>query len=73
MYCNTSYTLNTARLLELADLIVEIPTYGVKNSLNVAAAAPIVLYEVLRQYNSDKGHNSDHLGSDGDHSKVTKP
>ena len=68
MYCNASYTLNTARLLELADLIVEIPTYGVKNSLNVAAAAPIVLYEVLRQYNSDKGHNSDHF-RDSDNNK----
>jgi len=38
------------RVMEAADLIVEIPTFGVKNSLNVASAAPIVLFEVLRQY-----------------------
>jgi len=32
------------------DALVEVPMYGVKNSLNVAAAAPIVLYEILRQW-----------------------
>ena len=36
--------------MALCDGVVEIPTYGVKNSLNVAAAAPIVVYEVLRQW-----------------------
>lgn len=40
------------RVMDVADLIVEIPTYGVKNSLNVASAAPVVLFEVLRQWNS---------------------
>ena len=38
------------RIMELADMIVEIPTFGVKNSLNVASAGPIVLFEVLRQW-----------------------
>ena len=38
------------RIIEEADMIVEIPTFGVKNSLNVASALPIVLFEVLRQW-----------------------
>jgi tRNA G18 (ribose-2'-O)-methylase SpoU len=33
------------------DAIVEIPMFGTKNSLNVAACAPVVLYEILRQWN----------------------
>jgi tRNA G18 (ribose-2'-O)-methylase SpoU len=33
------------------DSIVEIPTFGAKNSLNVAACAPVVLYEIIRQWN----------------------
>lgn len=37
-------------LMENFDVIVEIPMYGTKNSLNVAACAPVVLYEVLRQW-----------------------
>ncbi len=37
-------------LLPEMDMIVEIPTFGAKNSLNVAACAPIVLYEILRQW-----------------------
>ena len=36
-------------VLEVLDEVVEVPMFGFKNSLNVAAAAPIVLYEVLRQ------------------------
>jgi tRNA G18 (ribose-2'-O)-methylase SpoU len=39
------------RIIELADAVTEIPTFGCKNSLNVAAAAPIVIFEVLRQWN----------------------
>jgi tRNA G18 (ribose-2'-O)-methylase SpoU len=39
------------RILELSDKIVEIPMYGVKNSLNVSSAFPIVLFEILRQWN----------------------
>jgi tRNA G18 (ribose-2'-O)-methylase SpoU len=40
--------------MESADIIAEIPTYGVKNSLNVASAAPIVVFEVLRQWSKKK-------------------
>ena len=38
------------RIIDKADIIVEIPTYGIKNSLNVSSAASIVLFEVLRQW-----------------------
>ena len=37
-------------LLSELDYIVEIPTFGAKNSLNVAACAPVVLYEIIRQW-----------------------
>ena len=37
-------------LLELADTHVRIPMLGQKTSLNVATAAGIVLYELLRKY-----------------------
>jgi len=30
--------------------VVEIPMFGSKNSLNVAACAPVILYEILRQW-----------------------
>jgi len=36
-------------VLELCDGWVEIPTFGYKNSLNVATAVAVVGYEVLRQ------------------------
>jgi 23S rRNA (guanosine2251-2'-O)-methyltransferase len=38
------------RVMDQSDFIVEIPTYGLKNSLNVASAAPVVAFEVLRQW-----------------------
>lgn len=41
-------------MMENLDAIIEIPMYGVKNSLNIAACAPVVLYEVIRQWNSKK-------------------
>lgn len=37
-------------LLEMADARVRIPMLGQKNSLNVATAGGIVLYELLRKY-----------------------
>ena len=37
-------------VLAIADGIVEIPCYGVKNSLNVATAGSIVMWEALRQW-----------------------
>ncbi|NPV13885.1 RNA methyltransferase [candidate division WOR-3 bacterium] len=39
------------QVLELCDGIVDIPVLGYKNSLNVATAAAVVLYELLRQGN----------------------
>eukprot|EP00967_Tisochrysis_lutea_P146653 scaffold277228_cov36-Tisochrysis_lutea.AAC.1 len=37
-------------VLEQCDDIIEIPTLGTKNSLNVASAASVVVFEVLRQW-----------------------
>ena len=37
-------------IMPLLDEVVEIPMFGKKNSLNVAACAPLVMYEVLRQW-----------------------
>ena len=37
-------------ILPKLDRIVEIPMFGVKNSLNVAACAPVVLYEIIRRW-----------------------
>jgi len=37
-------------LFEQLDVIVELPMFGSKNSLNIAACAPVVLYEILRQW-----------------------
>jgi 23S rRNA (guanosine2251-2'-O)-methyltransferase len=42
------------RVIEKADLVIEIPTYGIKNSLNVGSAASIVLFEILRQRTTSK-------------------
>jgi len=36
-------------LMDASDIIVEIPTYGRKNSLNVTTAVSVVLFELLRQ------------------------
>ena len=38
------------KLLEMADTHVRIPMLGQKTSLNVATAAGVVLYELLRKY-----------------------
>jgi tRNA G18 (ribose-2'-O)-methylase SpoU len=40
----------TRPVLEKVDWIVEVPLRGRKNSLNVATAAGIVLFEILRQW-----------------------
>mmetsp|Transcript_34520 Transcript_34520/g.79804 ORF Transcript_34520/g.79804 Transcript_34520/m.79804 type:complete len:95 (+) Transcript_34520:525-809(+) len=37
-------------VMDALDGLVEVPMFGTKNSLNVAAAAPVVLYEILRQW-----------------------
>lgn len=39
-------------IMPLLDEVVEIPMFGKKNSLNVAACAPVVMYEVLRQWDA---------------------
>jgi 23S rRNA (guanosine2251-2'-O)-methyltransferase len=39
-------------LMDASDVIVEIPTYGRKNSLNVTTALSVVLFELLRQWKS---------------------
>jgi TrmH family RNA methyltransferase len=36
--------------LDAADLCVELPVYGMANSLNVAMACALVGYEILRQH-----------------------
>ena len=36
--------------LAAVDGVIEIPTFGTKNSLNVASAAAIVAFEALRQW-----------------------
>lgn len=41
-------------VLEVCDELVQIPMYGFKNSLNVAAAGAVVVFEVLRQW-GDQG------------------
>lgn len=38
-------------IMPLLDHVVEIPMFGAKNSLNVASCGPVVLYEILRQWN----------------------
>ena len=37
-------------VLAAADGVIEVPTFGAKNSLNVAAAGAIVVFEALRQW-----------------------
>jgi tRNA G18 (ribose-2'-O)-methylase SpoU len=37
-------------IMPLLDDVIEIPMFGAKNSLNIAACAPVVLYEALRQW-----------------------
>jgi len=46
---NENTGVDTA-VMSACDKLIEIPTYGLKNSLNVASAAPVVVFEVLRQW-----------------------
>ena len=50
-------------IIDMLDIIVEIPMFGGKNSLNIAACAPVVMYEILRQWgildNSNKETGKD--------------
>jgi 23S rRNA (guanosine2251-2'-O)-methyltransferase len=47
-----------ATILPTLDGIVEIPMFGAKNSLNVAVCAPIILYEIHRQWKSSSSSSS---------------
>jgi tRNA C32,U32 (ribose-2'-O)-methylase TrmJ len=49
-------------VLELCDKIIEIPTFGLKNSLNVASACPVVVFEVLRQWRAFPSLDGDAQG-----------
>lgn len=42
----------SSEVLEASDRIIDIPVTGFKNSLNVAIAFGIVVYEIVRQFNS---------------------
>ncbi|MDP7633896.1 MAG: TrmH family RNA methyltransferase, partial [Candidatus Latescibacteria bacterium] len=42
-------------VLETCDGMIEIPVFGYKNSLNVASAAAVVVFEILRKWNYDPG------------------
>ncbi len=42
-------------VLEQCDELIQIPMYGFKNSLNVAAAGAVVVFEILRQWDDDGG------------------
>lgn len=44
--------------LAVCDSIARLPVYGIKNSLNVANCAAVVLYNAIRQYNTQKNSNS---------------
>jgi tRNA G18 (ribose-2'-O)-methylase SpoU len=45
-------------IMPLLDTIVEIPMFGTKNSLNIAACAPVAMYEILRQWGAMNSDNS---------------
>ena len=42
-------------VLEECDALVAVPTHGIKNSLNVATCASVIIWEALRQWESIKG------------------
>lgn len=52
-------------VMPLLDVVVEIPMFGLKNSLNIAASAPVVMYEILRQWGAMKGKKEDQRGIAG--------
>lgn len=53
-------------IMPLLDEVVEIPMFGIKNSLNVAACAPVVMYEILRQWKVSSGSSSSSRSEDLD-------
>ena len=59
-------------ILPQLDAIVEIPMFGAKNSLNIAACAPVVAYEALRQWECQANDDGDDDSSDSDESRNDK-
>ena len=51
--------------LQDVDLCVEIPVYGMANSLNVAMAFALVAYEASRQHRGDSEREREDHGHDG--------
>lgn len=58
LICGNEITGVDTRIIDQSDMIVEIPTFGVKNSLNVASAVPIVLFEMIRQFQQLDARNT---------------
>jgi 23S rRNA (guanosine2251-2'-O)-methyltransferase len=50
-----------AETLARGDVHVRIPTLGLKQSLNVATAGGVVLYELLRKYRQRAGGGGEQL------------
>jgi len=48
-------------VLERCDELIEIPTFGFKNSLNVASAAAVVVFEILRQWQAAPATADSHV------------
>ncbi|NOY06008.1 MAG: RNA methyltransferase [Chlorobi bacterium] len=46
-------------VLELADFALEIPMYGIKQSLNVAVAAGIAVFEAIRVFKENRDYPGD--------------
>jgi len=46
----------SSTVLEQCDQLIEIPMYGYKNSLNVAAACAVTVFEILRQWRQEEPH-----------------
>ena len=53
---NERFGLNK-QILEYADEVVSIPTYGVKNSLNVVSAFSVCAYEIRRQWEASQAED----------------
>ena len=46
----------SSEVLEQCDQLIEIPMYGYKNSLNVASACSVAVFEILRQWSETGSH-----------------
>ena len=42
-------------VLDMADIIVEMPMWGINTSLNVMVSAGIILYEIMKQHGNSSG------------------